>query len=166
MSLNNNFQGRSRSIGNAFKKECMTLLDSMGFVYRNGPEILYDYGVQIDFVYDNKKGISLFFEAAGTIEDDPVSDRPGLERTDTTKKRIATALLISRATGNPVIILTSHTPCANLSSGKMLNKAGRHMILDVICIYEEKDIERLEKYLNMNSQDLDKLVADDERPLF
>jgi hypothetical protein len=33
----------------------------------------------------------LFFEATGTIEDEPVSTRPGLERTDTVKKIIATA---------------------------------------------------------------------------
>lgn len=162
----NSFQGRAAKVGNAFKKECMALLEDMGFVFRNEQEMLDEYGVQVGFIYDNKSDISFFFLVAGTIEDEPESDRPGLIRTDTTKKRIADALLISKATGNPVIILTSHIPSANLSSTKMLNKTGRNIILDVICVNEQKDIERLRGYLDMDTPDLDKLVANDERPIW
>jgi hypothetical protein len=102
--------------------------------------------------------IALFFEATGTIEDEPVSTRPGLERTDTVKKIIATAFLTLKATGNPIIVLTSHSPDPELSSGKMLNMAGRDVILDVINVNIENDINRLKGYLNFNCNNLDSIV--------
>jgi hypothetical protein len=94
----------------------------------------------------------------GTIEDEPVSTRPGLERTDTVKKIIATAFLTLKATGNPIIVLTSHSPDPELSSGKMLNMAGRDVILDVINVNIENDINRLKGYLNFNCNNLDSIV--------
>jgi hypothetical protein len=165
-SGNNNFQGRSSKVGKQFHKECMDLLKNLGFDYVDEYHVLHDYGVEIELIYNNRNNISLFFDASGTDEDKPASERPGFLRTDNVKKTIANGFLISRATGNPVIALTSHVPQSNSSSGKMLNAAGRHAILDVICIYDEEDVRKLQQYLNMNTRDLDELVRDDERSLF
>jgi len=124
----------------------------------NGEQVpIEDYGVEIELIYNNKHDISLFFEAAGTIEDEPASPRPGLERTDTVKKIIGNAYLVYLATGTPTTVLTSHPPDPNKASGKMLEKVPREVILDVINIYDEKDIEKLKLYLISDNNDLEQI---------
>jgi hypothetical protein len=153
------FQERSTRVGIGFRKDCEELLSGIGFAFNSKREKLDDFGVVVELIYDNKNGISLFFEAAGTDEEEPQSDRPGLERTDTVKKVIATAYFAQIATGTPTIVLTSHLPNPDSSSGKMLNMAGRNVIFDVLCIYSEKDVEKLRGYANMTESFFQHLVS-------
>lgn len=147
------FQKRSPEIGIGFRKECKQLFEDLGFSFSKEFERLEDYGVQIELIYHNNQGIALFFEAAGTIEDEPLSPRPGLVRTDTVKKIIANAYLVHKCLSVPTMVLTSHPPNPESSSAKMLNMAGRNIIFDVICINDEFDIERLKSYLDMDQND-------------
>jgi len=144
------FQKRSTEIGSAFHNECRKLLNSLGFEFIGKNEPLKNYGVQVELIYNNKKDISLFFEAAGTNEQFPESNRPGLERTDTVRKIIGTAYLVHKYTGIPLIILTSHLPNPNSASEKMLKSVLGDIIYDVISIREDEDIKRLASYLNKN----------------
>jgi len=141
------FQKRATEIGSAFREECQKLLENLGFEFIGKYEPLEKHGVQIELVYNNKEDISLFFEAAGTPEEEPASPRPGLERTDTVKKIIGTAYLVHKYTGTPIIVLTSHLPNPNSASEKMLQSALGDVIYDVICVYDDNDIERLRSYL-------------------
>ncbi len=143
MSSKDHFQSRSTKVGVAFRKDCQNLLESIGFTFIQKHERLDEFGISVELIYENKRGVALFFEVAGTDEEEPASDRPGLERTDTVKKIIATAFLAQRATGRPTIVLTSHIPNPNSSSGKMLNLSGRYVIYDVINIYSDAGIEKL-----------------------
>jgi hypothetical protein len=159
------FQKRSTEIGAGFREECQQLLESLGFEFTRKYESIEEYGVQIELIYHNNNGIALFFEVAGTSEEEPTSTRPGLERTDTVKKIIGTACLVKKCTDRPIIVLTSHLPNPELSSAKMLNSAGRDTIFDVICIRNKKDVERLKRYLDMDAKDFEELV-DRNSPLF
>lgn len=157
MEKNDNFQSRSTKIGREFREECKKLLESLGFVF-NGEQVpIEDYGVEIELIYNNKHDISLFFEAAGTIEYEPASPRPGLERTDTVKKIIGNAYLVHLSTGTPTIVLTSHPPDADKASRKMLEKVPREVIFDVINIYNKEDIKKLKLYLISDSDDLEQI---------
>lgn len=166
MSSNDDFQRRAVDIGKRFHDECRDLLSNLGFEYVDENHPINSHGVEIEFIFNNLHDNSLFFDACGTDEDKPTSDRPGFVRTDNVKKTITNGFLISRATGRPIIALTSHVPQPDSASSKMLDMAGRRTILDVICVYDPEDMKRLKRYLDMKSEDLDKLTIDDERPLW
>lgn len=165
MSSRDDFQERSTRVGVAFRQECQRLLESIGFVLIDVGRRLEEFGIIVELIYRNRHGLDFFFEAAGTDEEEPASGRPGLERTDTVKKIIANAFLTKKATNRPSIVLTSHTPRPDSSSGKMLNMSGRDVIFDVINIYETGN-EQLERYYNMTEGSFQQLVRENIRLLF
>jgi hypothetical protein len=164
MGSKDHFQSRSTKVGTAFRRDCQDLLESIGYTFNQKRERLDEVGISVELIYENKYGVALFFEVAGTDEEEPASERPGLERTDTVKKIIATAFLAHRATGRSTIVLTSHIPNPDSSSGKMLNLSGRYVIYDVINIYSDRGIEILKGYFNMDERFFEQV--NDDKSLF
>lgn len=155
-SSEENFQARASRVGREFKEECKNMLSEMGFEFLVEAEP-FSCGVQVELMFNNRRGITLLFEATGTLEEEPISTMPGLERTDSVKKIICTAYLVQREMGTPTIILTSHKAIAGSASAKMLDAAGSHVIFDVISIKEDDDLERLQGYLTMDENDFERL---------
>ena len=134
------FQRRSSMIGHAFGKMCDITLEGQGWELR-GREHIAIAGIEVDQVADNQHGISFFFEYKGSTE----GSRPGLRRTDSTKKALCNAFLLQGLGIGPYVIITSHMPLPGSDSAVMLEQAGK-AVFDVICLSNPKDVARLREY--------------------
>ncbi len=85
------FQSRSTESGTLFEKQCALHLTSLGFQLFAKKWRIKEAGVEIDYVAVNNKGKKIYFECKGGYE----GKQPGLVRTDTTKKVLANAFLLS-----------------------------------------------------------------------
>jgi hypothetical protein len=100
-------------------------------------------GVEVDQVATNRHGASILFEFKGSTQ----GKRPGMMRTDTTKKALANAFLLNRIGLGPLVILTSHKPKPGTASEAMIKGAGE-AVADVICLFDTEETERLKQYLD------------------
>jgi hypothetical protein len=136
------FQAASSAQGRQFADQCDLLLHSSGFGLGACRVVLTEVGVEIDREAVAPSGRPIWFEYKGSLQ----GHRPGLLRTDTTKKAIANgALLRSIPDRPPFVVLTSHVP--KVGSGRaMLDAAIRLGYLDdVICVYDPADAVRLKR---------------------
>jgi len=74
-------------------------------------------------------------------------NRPGLRRSDTARKAIASGFLLRAIRVIPVILVTTHLPERGTTTKKMLQAAIEACaIYDIICIHDVEDVERLQVY--------------------
>ena len=135
------FQSRSSKTGLLFEKICRHKLLSLGFRLQ-GPRKITKAGIQVDEVALNSRGQEIFFEFKGSYR----SPRPGLVRTDTTKKALCNGFLMDLLGIGPYIIMTSHMPRPGSSSDKMI-KLAQQVIYDIVVISDQDDMLRLQGYL-------------------
>ena len=136
-----NFQSRASREGNDFARHCERLLKELGFTLR-GPVILENAGVRIEQSALNRKGELFHFEFTGCFG----TGRPGLQRTDSTKKVLFNALTLHNQCSNArLLILTSHRPKNGSASERMIQSA-RRAVHDVLCVNDGGDLTRLRRY--------------------
>ena len=101
------FQSRAGHQGRAYEQAVAVHLESFDWIVKdqNWREPYTD--VEIDIVAVDRDGIEWWIECKGSWE----GGRNGLTRTDTVKKLIANAALLSRApNGRPYMVVTSDLP--------------------------------------------------------
>lgn len=106
-----NFQSKSVEQGDRWHAECIDALRRNGFEIAEERMRLKDVGVELDAVTNNKWGIAMAWEFKGSWE----GFRPGLTRTDTLKKAVANAWLLSQSQDYadrfpPLLVMTTHEP--------------------------------------------------------
>lgn len=127
-----NFQAEAGRQGRQFAEQCDDALRSVGFELRGGTR-LTQIGVEIDQVAVAPNGDEFWFEYKGSLR----GVRPGLLRTDTTKKAIANgALLRTLPDAQPFVVLTSHLPERGASLAMLTTALRADYLSAAICIYE------------------------------
>lgn len=136
-----NFQASSSAQGDAFAQMCIAHLRAQGFDLK-GRLLVREAGVEIDQIAMNRCKIPIYFEFKGST----IGNRPGMIRTDTTKKAIANAFLLDKIGVRPFVVLTTNKPRKGSASDAMIKTAGGK-VLEVLCLFDSDDKERLEWYL-------------------
>lgn len=113
--------------GRLFEKSCELALQYAGFRVDDVRMTFKKIGVEVDIVATNLINISFFFTCKGSMR----GSRPGARRTDTMKKAICDAFLLSQEGWTPVVLLTSHIP-EHGSGRAMLNSISRDVLFDVL----------------------------------
>lgn len=106
-------------------------------------------GVEVDIIAENIHGIAFYFSIKASWR----GERQGLKRTDTLKKAIAEAFLISLNGLSPFVIITSHKPSRGRGM-EMLKMVPRTYIYDVIELHN--DGRRLNWLARATESDLEK----------
>jgi hypothetical protein len=142
------FQSSSSAQGSVFDGQCRLLLDRLGLKHSR-PFVVPELGIEVDAAATTSDGDELWVEFKGSF----LSERPGLRRTDTTKKAIANGALISTLDAPPpYLILTSHLPAVGSSGDSMLRVAMAAGFIDfVCCIYDPQDTARLAEWIEAPS---------------
>jgi len=143
------FQGRSTESGSAFTIQCNLHLKTLGFKLL-GRKVIRDAGVEVDQVAVNSKGRKIYFEFKGGYE----GDRPGLIRTDTTKKMLCNAFLLHFCGLRPFIVITSAKATNDrCRSARMITRAAQEIpdvIFDIVELGDAGDRKRLKELLDMD----------------
>lgn len=149
-----NFQTMAVEQGAAFHDECIRALKYAGFEIVCTKVRLRDVGIEIDAITNNQLGVPMAWEFKGSWQ----GTRPGLQRTDTVKKAIASALLFSRSEYGlfmlPLLVMTSHIP-TNGDGAAMLQKTIGHEILSVV---DSRDGKKLKWLANATIEQLQALL--------
>lgn len=149
------FQQEASEQGQEFEKLCHLALRKSGWDVTNKHFKFEDVGIDVDIVANNAHGIAFTFSCAGSWN----PNRPGLERTDTVKKKIADAYLQTLSEDAcrfpPVVLMTTHVPTKGRAAA-MLDAVGRNVILDVI---RPEDTKRLKELCGMSETDIHKFVG-------
>lgn len=149
-SMSNNFQGSGVVQGERFHDECILALELAGFEVVETKVRLRDVGIELDAITNNKHGIAMAWEFKGSLQ----GSRPGLIRTDTTKKAIANALLLSRSEYGemmpPLLIMTSHIPTKDDSRTMLQAVLGR----EILTVVDSRDGKSLQNLCNATSSDI------------
>jgi hypothetical protein len=145
------FQRTSKEQGDLFEETAEMALKLVGFSIVGRHVFFPNAGVNIDFIADNKNGISFYVTCKGSIQ----GDRPGCERTDTLKKAIAEAYLLSRYEWWPILLLTSHLPTGR-SGLAMLKTVERSVLFDAIVPTSKEGQRRLRQLVEMTGEELER----------
>ncbi len=121
------FQQRGQEQGAAFEEICEGALNEAGFVLCGRHIYVAAAGVNSDFVVTNRHGLLFYVTAKGSWS----GSRPGLRRTDTFRKAIAEAALLTWRGYGRVLLLSSHLPGAG-SGLAMLRATPRSVLFDVL----------------------------------
>jgi hypothetical protein len=104
----NDFQRFASEQGEHFRDTCVNALSYAGFEIIMLEFAVPDVGITLDLHARNQHGIDFLFECKGSMR----GERPGCMRTDTAKKAIANAYLLSKSGiapyFPPMILMTSH----------------------------------------------------------
>jgi hypothetical protein len=130
------FQQRGQEQGAAFEEICEAALTQAGFNLCGRHIYLAAAGVNSDFVVANQQGLLFYVTAKGSWS----GSRPGLKRTDTFRKAIAEAALLTWRGYGRVLLLSSHLPGAG-SGMAMLRATPRSVLFDVL--HPTRDAARL-----------------------
>lgn len=128
--------------GQIFEDACRVLLTAQGHQVSKKPFPVSALGIEIDAEVIAQSGATYWAEFKGSWQ----GKRPGLQRTDTVKKALANAFLVSTAPTQypPVIILTSHLPVSGSSGDRMLAAAAAAgAVAGVFNINDTSDVARL-----------------------
>ena len=113
--------------GSLFEQNCRMSLECAGFEISGTHVLVKEIGVEVDIVATNRLGTSFFITCKGSMR----GDRPGARRTDTLKKALCDAFLLSQEGWTPVILMTSHV--AERGSGRaMIEAVSRNVLYDVL----------------------------------
>ncbi|HVR78412.1 MAG TPA: hypothetical protein VMS99_08475 [Acidimicrobiia bacterium] len=125
------FQAEAGRQGRQFAKQCDDALKNVGFELQGGVR-LPQVGVELDQVAIAPSSQELWFEYKGSLR----GSRPGLLRTDTTKKAIANGVLLKTlAEAQPFVVLTSHLPEKGFALAMLNTALEAGYIEAAICIY-------------------------------
>lgn len=157
-----NFQQSAVEQGEQFAQNCLLTLRLVGFDVVDTKFRTQDMGVEIDAIANNSQGIAFPFEFKGSFQ----GTRPGMLRSDTVKKAIATAVLFSldeaAQTMAPLIVLTSHKPTkGNLT--KWLTRIDRSIILDVLSLTDDR--KQLAAYATMTEAEIKRLIMGEQQAI-
>lgn len=138
--------------GALFEQNCRMSLECAGFEISRTHMLVREIGVEIDIVATSRQGISFFVTCKGSMR----GDRPGARRTDTLKKALCDAFLLSQEGWTPVILMTSHV--ADSGSGRaMLEAVSRNVLYDVLNPWNHS--ARLEWLASAGETDLERDLA-------
>lgn len=104
--------------------------------------LLASLGVEINLIAKDHFGADWYVEVSGAF----TSKRPGLVRTDTVRKVLGSASLLSKRGFSPFIVLTTHLPRPGSAGHQWIHEAGPGTIFDIIVLGSKKDFQRLRKY--------------------
>ena len=123
------FQQRSSKDGRAYEVIIKEHLQKQGVTLKNTKtEVTKLAGVEVDFVYEDTGGKTVYVECKGGR-----AARPGAARTDNVKKAVANGALIKSIDKKALyIIYFSAPPVKDLSSHKMLETAEEAEFVDEI----------------------------------
>lgn len=149
------FQSAAVEQGSAFRDECLRALRLAGFEIAETEIHLADVGITLDAITTNKRDISMPWEFKGSLQ----GTRPGLLRTDTTRKMIGEAALLSVATSwgllPPLFVMTSHKPI-NGDSLAMVETALRYgWVADIV---DSRDGPRLKWLVGATAEDIEAMI--------
>lgn len=137
-----NFQSLAHRQGRAVLEEAVEVLRAAGFdVMRSAYEI-FVLGVEVNLVLRDRVGGLWYCEVTGAH----VSKRPGLRRTDTVRKVLGSAHLLSRGGFKPFVVLTTDLPAPGSRGDRMLRASGPRRLFDVIVLGRPEDLWRLNRY--------------------
>ena len=150
-----NFQRSAVEQGEQFAQNCLLTLRLVGFDVAETKFRTGDMGVEIDAIANNSQGLAFPFEFKGSF----LGSRPGMLRSDTVKKAIATAYLFSldeaAHTMAPLIVLTSHRPISG-NIANWLARIDRAIILDVLSLTDDR--KQLAAYAAMTEADIKRII--------
>lgn len=150
-----NFQRSAVEQGEQFAQNCLLTLRLVGFDVAETKFRTGDMGVEIDAIANNSHGLAFPFEFKGSF----LGSRPGMLRSDTAKKAIATAYLFSldeaSKTMAPLIVLTSHRPVTG-NIANWLTRVSRSIILDVLSLTDDR--KQLAVYAAMTEDEIKRLI--------
>ena len=139
--MNDDFQSGASGQGRKFEEICNDILIEHGFELHGNARIKR-LGFEVDQVATSNSGTTYWFEFKGSWR----PPRPGMQRTDTTKKGLCNALLahVDEISHPKFIIMTSHLPKDNSSGDAMCSVAiNSGALFDLICVYDPTDVARL-----------------------
>lgn len=137
------FQRRGVAQGHAFDGQCRLLLRALGFfAVTDKPFRVVSVGIEVDAEAHTRTGTTIWFEFKGSW----IGSRPGLRRTDSVKKAVASGCLL-RASPVPypdLVVMTTHRPVRGSAGERMLQLAlTSAAIADVVCVNDPSDMRRL-----------------------
>jgi hypothetical protein len=136
------FQRAAGRQGRQFADQCNEALAGLGFRLL-GKRNLSRIGVELDQVGVTPTGAELWFEFKGSFR----GKRPGLRRTDTTKKAIANGALVRTMTNRePFIVLTSHLPERGAALAMLDVAMAAGYVTAAISIYETGWESKLKRF--------------------
>ena len=139
--MTDNFQSDASVQGRKLENICNEILEEHDFQLR-GSKKVEQLGIEVDQVATSRRGITYWFEFKGSWR----PPRPGMIRTDTTKKGLCNELLayVDEITYPKFIIMTSHLPKVGSSGDAMCAVATKSGALqDLICVTDSNDVRRL-----------------------
>jgi hypothetical protein len=150
-----NFQGSAQEQGEEFERECLRALLYAGFQVSD-LKLNIDTGAEIDMVANNNQGIAFAIECKGSLQ----GRRPGLKRTDTVRKAICNAYLLSVSPEftprfPPLLVMRSHEPDSGVGRIALDTAIRNGTILDVV---DSRDGEKLQMYANATLEDLERIL--------
>lgn len=136
------FQAAALQQGDMFDKQCRYLLADAGWAVSEHPMFVAQAGVEIDCTA-TKGELGIWIEFKGSWR----GERPGMRRTDTTKKALVTGYLLRTAGYDvPYVVLTSHLPAAGSAGDTMVRLAVEDgAVAAVICINDQGWARALDK---------------------
>jgi hypothetical protein len=143
------FQARSTETGKAFEVLCNAHLKSLGFTLLPKKKKIKEAGIKVDHVAVNNRGQEIYFEYKGGYE----GNRPGLIRTDNTKKMLCDAFLLHLCGLTPFVVMTTAKPREGSGSDRMIKRATEEIsgiIFDIIELGDAGDRKRLKELLDMD----------------
>ena len=144
--MSDNFQSDASGQGRKFEEICNDILIAKGFTLL-GSKIITRLGIEVDQVAISGNNETYWFEFKGSWK----GRRPGMIRTDTTKKGLCNALLahVDTISHPKFIIMSSHLPKPD-SSGDNMCKIAKNSgaLYDLICVFDLNDVNRYSNDLN------------------
>ena len=128
MTKPNAHQRLAKAQGDLYHSECIRSLQIAGFEIADQHTAIEEVGIELDAITNNAHGIAMPWEFKGSWN----GSRPGLKRTDTLKKAIASGYLLSRWSESgmltPLLVMSTHMP--DMGSGvAMIDAVGRDVVL-------------------------------------
>ncbi|CAN5478698.1 hypothetical protein BH10ACT2_BH10ACT2_19750 [soil metagenome] len=140
------FQSRATKEGKVAQKLAKDVLDAAGFKIKETNRRIRKTGVTVNFVAEDEERDTWFFDVSGAF----TSHRGGLLRTDTVWKSLGRAYALRnevRASGVPLVFLTSHLPRRPSEGDTALRAAGiEEAFFDAIEMLSQDSLERLHEY--------------------
>lgn len=127
--MTTDFQAASSLQGRKFEEAVATLLKIHGWTVQ--PKRLKIHDSEVDIVAVDPQGVTWWIECKGSWQSQ--AGQNGAKRSDTVKKAIGVAWHLSLfADRPPYMLITSHLPAANTSTGRMLAAALDHGLFTAV----------------------------------
>ncbi|MDQ3953791.1 MAG: hypothetical protein M3279_12650 [Actinomycetota bacterium] len=136
------FQARASKQGRIVREFAQDALAGAGFSLSSARFEVSMTGVEVDVAAADKLGNRWYCEVTGAYG----SRRPGLARTDTVRKILASAYMLADWSIGPFVVITTDLPAPGSRGDVWLRHAGPDVIYDVLVLGRGDDFRRLEAY--------------------